>query len=446
MSDVRLSRSRIGWYALPQIPHGFALLPVVNFVPGFYSDRLGMPLAIVGIVLVMTRLADIVVDPFIGAWSDSTRSRFGRRKPFIAAGLPLLMLATWFVFVPPGPVGATYLFGWLFLMYLGFTLVDIPYGAWGAELSADYDERSRIQAWKGAANSLGSLVTLSIPVVLQSLGYGDIVLTMMAMAICFIILQPTCFALAMWKVPEFPERRIAAPRQSVLQRWRLLAANRPLLRLCLALMLLIAGMAIGATLNMIIFKHVVGQPEYFAPAIFVQNVVAILAIPLWLRVAARVGKHRAVAIAALVIGMMHALSFFATRGDGLLLATILVGIGVAMGGGFAILNAMVADIVDRDQVDTGEERTGVFVAVLGMATKFAIVIGVLLGTAIPGMAGFQPSDASHSANSLLTLRLVYAFVAPLLAAMTAWLLWRYPIDRAAQEELRREIAARAQPA
>lgn len=440
---TRLSSSRLAWFALPQVPHGFALLPVVNYVPGFYSDHLGMALTMVGIVLVLTRLTDIVTDPLIGAWTDNARTRWGRRKPFIVAGLPILMAATWFVFVPPGPVGATYLFFALFVMYIGFDLVDIPYSAWGAELSNDYDERSRIQAWKGAANSFGSVVTLSVPVVMQALGYTDIAQIMMVMAICFLILQPTCFALALWKVPEPREERLPVPHQTLIKRWRLLLTNRPLLHLAAALILLVSGMAIGATLNMIVFKHVVGQAAFFAPAVFVQNVVAILFIPLWLRVAVRLGKHRAVAIAVLAIGAFSALSFFAGPGDGWYLAAVVVGIGAAMGGGFALIQAMIADIVDRDLLATGEERTGTFIAAIAIATKFAVVFGVLLGTAIPGLAGFQPSDALHDPRSLLVLKSVYAFVTPILAIPAAWILWRYPLGRTEQQALRREIEARA---
>lgn len=443
---AKLSSSRLAWFALPQVPHGFALLPVVNYVPGFYSDHLGMALALVGVVLVLTRLTDIVTDPLIGAWTDNARTRWGRRKPFIVAGLPILMAATWFVFVPPGPVGATYLFLALFVMYVGFDLVDIPYSAWGAELSNDYDERSRIQAWKGAANSLGSVVTLSVPVIMQALGHNDIAQIMMVMALCFLILQPTCFALALWKVPEPPEERLPAPKQTLVQRWKLLLTNRPLLHLSAALVLLVTGMAIGATLNMIVFKHVIGQADYFAPAVLVQNVVAILFIPFWLKVAGALGKHRAVAIAALTIGAFSASTILAGPGDGWYLAAVIVGIGAAMGGGFALIQAMIADIVDRDLLATGEERTGSFIAAIAIATKFAVVFGVLLGTAIPGLAGFQPSDPAHDPQALLVLKAVYAFVTPLLAIPAAWILWRYPLGRTEQQALRREIQARASAA
>jgi Na+/melibiose symporter-like transporter len=198
-------------------------------------------------------------------------------------------------------------------------------------------------------------------------------------------------------------------------------------------------MAIGATLNMIIFKHVVGEPDMFAPAIFAQNIAAIIGIPLWVRLAGTIGKHRAIALAVLTIGAVSAMTFLVGRGEGLFLAALVVGIGSAMGGCFALVAAMIGDLVDRDLIQTGEERTGLMFAALGMATKLAVVFGVLIGTAIPGLAGFQPSDAVHDAGSLLVLRAVFAFVTPVLALIAAWLLWHYPLTRRQQQQLRARI-------
>lgn len=437
----KIPSKTIFWYALPQIPHGFALLPVVNYVPAFYAGHLGLPFAIVGLMLVLTRITDIITDPIIGMMSDKSTSRYGRRKPFIIAGLPMLLLATWFVFVPPADVSPIYLFLGLFFMYLGFTIVDIPYASWGAELSSDYDERSSITALRGAFNSVGSLVTLAIPVVMQAMGITELPRIMMAMAIAFIILQPTCFALALWLVPERSAQKIEGVHIPLSARIKAITGNKALIRLLAAIGLLITGMAIGATLNMIIFTHVVGQPDFFAPVVFLQNVVAIAALPIWLMVTAKHGKHRAMAMAIAVIGVGTAATFAFGKGDGYAMGACLLVIGFGMGAALFLMSSMIADIVDQDLLATGQERTGLYVAASGMATKFAIVVGVLIGTAIPGIAGFQPSDSSHSANSLMVLRSIYAFVCPLLAVPAIVILWNYPLDRAKQSQLRADIIA-----
>lgn len=441
-----LASRTIFWFALPQIPHGFAILPVINYVPAFYSDHFGLPLAMVGLMLVLSRLTDVITDPILGVMSDSFRSKFGRRKPFIVIGLPMMILATWFVFVPPSAPTLDYLFWGLFFMYLGFTIVDIPYAAWGAELSSNYDERSKIAATRGAFGSLGSLLTLSIPVIMQALGYTDIAKVMMVMALAFLITQPVFFALALWKVPERPATELVVGAMAVSSRGKLAAlfANRPLVQLLAAIVLLISGMAIGATLNMIVFTHVAQTAQLFAGAVFVQNVVAIAAVPGWLAIARRLGKHRAAAIGVLIIACASAATFLVGPGDGYMLAGLVVLVGVGMGAVMFLFSAMIADLVDQDLLKSGEERTGLYFAAGGMAGKLAGVFGVLIGTAIPGLAGFQPSDATHTPESLLVLRAVYAFVAPVLAVPAMYLLWTYPLDRAAQVDLRRQIEARRQ--
>src|SRR6202011_4869652 len=100
--------------------------------PAFYAQSLG--LAVVGGVFMLTRLWDTVSDPLIGLLSDRTRSRFGRRKPWIAAGGVIFAAATVAIFLPAGHPGALYLGAWLFAFYLGWTMMQIPFLAWSGAL------------------------------------------------------------------------------------------------------------------------------------------------------------------------------------------------------------------------------------------------------------------------------------------------------------------------
>lgn len=442
MTTRRVPARTLAAYALPNVPHALALLPVVNFIPAFYSDDLGLPLAMVGLMLVLTRITDIITDPLVGNWSDRTRTRWGRRKPWIVAGLPVMMVSAWFLFVPQGEPTLGYLFVWLFLLYLGFTLVDLPYAAWGAELSSDYDERSRVAGWRGAANSIGSLVTLAIPVVVQALGHRDTATTLFWMALFFVVFQPLCFAVALRAVPEPPPTPREGRAASFAQRLAVVRSNRPFIALIAATFLLVAGLAVGATLNKLVFTHVALAPDLFVWTVFFQNLVMLAALPLWLAVARTMGKHRAMAAAALAMGAISACTWLIGPGDGLWLAAAVVALGAPLGAALFLGASMTADIVDRDLLESGQERTGLYFAFVSMATKASVVVGVLIGTAIPGLAGFQPSDAAHSPESLATLLAVYAFACPALALPAAWLLWRYPLDRAAQQDLRRRIDAR----
>ena len=93
---------RLFTYALPSLVSSVAALPLVLFVPAFYSDDLGVPLAAVGVALAASRLLDVVTDPLIGIGSDRLRLGWGRRKPWIVLGTPVFAVALWQLFVPGG--------------------------------------------------------------------------------------------------------------------------------------------------------------------------------------------------------------------------------------------------------------------------------------------------------------------------------------------------------
>ena len=142
------------------------------YLPAVYAgkDGYGLSLAAVGFVLMLTRFSDVVTDPLIGFISDRTRTRWGRRKPFIFIGTPVYALGIWLLFINPIEfrevtwlglefnIGYPYLFFSLALVYLGATIKDLPYRAWGAELSSNYNERTIITSWREAFGVTGALI------------------------------------------------------------------------------------------------------------------------------------------------------------------------------------------------------------------------------------------------------------------------------------------------
>ncbi len=428
-------------YSLPQIPHSLALLPVVNFIPAYYSDNLGLPIAMVGLMLMLTRLTDVITDPFVGIASDRARTPIGRRRPFILVGLPILCIAAWLLFVPPEDARLGWLFACLFAMYLGFTLVDLPYASWGADLSNDYDERSKITGWRGAFGAIGTLAALSIPLVLQLLGRPGTGEMLFWIAVFFVVCQPLAFAIMLIVVKEPKPEIINRQHPSFWQGLRLVFRNASFVRLLAAVSLATAGMVIGATLNLLVLTHMIKAEDAFPPIIFLQNIALLLGIPFWGLLAQRFEKHSILAFCSLMVAGCLAATIFFGEGQAVGFGACLVLLGFALGGVIFLPPSMVADIVDQDIVETGQERTATFFAFLGMGTKMAVAIGVLVGTAVPAAIGFQPSDANHAPEVLENLSLVYAFSGLPFLLFAALLVWRYPLSRAVQEELRHRISS-----
>ena len=157
----QLAKGRVGEltivnYSAMYMPVSMVLLPLYVYVQPYYAE-LGISLYTMSAILFAARLSDAFTDPLIGVLSDRTKSRWGRRKPWIVAGAPLLMLSLYMLFVPPENVTAWYFGFWIVLLYLAFTIVDLPYFAWGAELSPLYDERTKITARREQFHFAGTI-------------------------------------------------------------------------------------------------------------------------------------------------------------------------------------------------------------------------------------------------------------------------------------------------
>ena len=127
----------------------------------------------------------------------------GRRRPWIAMATPLLMVSIYMLFIPPEGAGALHLFLWMFLLSIATTMLIIPYYAWGAELSPDYNERSRITGWRSISGVVGSLSAQLIPTIaLVFFGLGGSTNVLYIVGIASVIIMPICVFLTVSKVPE----------------------------------------------------------------------------------------------------------------------------------------------------------------------------------------------------------------------------------------------------
>lgn len=449
-SSAPLSNTACVLYGLPFLVHQVALTPLVTFVPALYSSpEHGLPMAMVGTILLVSRVADAVIDPVVGELSDRTRSRLGRRKPWILAGLPLLMLSVMMVFAPPGKVTPLYATVWLSLIFLAFTLVDLPYKAWGADLSRDYHGRNRIAAWRegfGMVSGLLALVIILLATRVLGMNTAD---TMFWMGALFAGAMPFLFGAALWRVPEPPASDEVASagtrlgwREGVAAVW----SNKPYLRLMAALLFLIGGAIIGASLHLIVMERVFNIRPWFGFILLGEGIVGLLSVPIWMRLARRYGKHRAMAMATAWLALWCLPIPLLGAGDGWWYAVIIVIRGLQGGAGSILIPSMVADTVDVDTVRTGKSRAGTYYAWTGAITKLAIGVGAFVGTALPAAFGFENANLTNSASAQFALLVTYAWVPMVIMAGATPFFWFYPLTEAKQQALRREIEARRESA
>ena len=125
-ASPRLSNWRLSAFALPCLPLAALGLPLVVYLPEYYANDLGLNLSIVGATFMMVRIIDIMIDPFLGAAMDRYRSRFGRFRPAMLLGAPLLAIGAYMLFMAQKGIGPVYLIFWLTVTYFAFSLVGFP--------------------------------------------------------------------------------------------------------------------------------------------------------------------------------------------------------------------------------------------------------------------------------------------------------------------------------
>ena len=428
-------------YAVPYLTHALAMTPLITFIPSFYADAHGLPLALVGAILFFTRLTDIVTEPLIGILSDRTRTRFGRRKPWIICGLPFLMLGIWMVFAPPFKVTTLYAVCWIAVTYVSFNVVDTPYKAWGAELSKTYSGRTRVAGWREGFGIASSMSALALIFVLQRNGMGSTADLMFWLGTSFVVLMPLLFAVGLYFVPEPPiETIVVAPPVNWREAIGVLTANRPFMRLLGGLIVLMAGAIIGASLHLIVMEKVFHAKNLFPVILAGENVAGLLSLPFWLKLSRRIGKHRALAFGTLGMAVLSFPIPLIDHDRADLYAACIIIRGFAGGALGILVSAMIADVVDLDTLRTGKARNGLYFALVGTLGKFGLALGALVGTSIPALAGFAMTGVNSDA-AIFSLMATYAWLPMVIMGLATPFFWFYPLTEAVQRDLRAQISA-----
>jgi GPH family glycoside/pentoside/hexuronide:cation symporter len=428
------STLKMAAYALPCLPLAGLGLPLGVYLPEFYASELGLSLTAVGGVFLLVRLIDIGFDPFIGAVMDATRSRFGRFRLWLAISVPVLMLATWQLFMARPGIGAGYLLGWLLVVYAGTSISSLAQIAWGAVLSPDYDQRSRIYAWWQAGNVVGMVLVLTLPAVLPFLGIQAHAAGVAAMGWFVVVLTPLTVAVAVWRVPE-PAAPRTAHKASVADYLGLLG-RRNVLRILAADFLIGAGPAITGALFFFFFERVKGFDKGAASLLLLAYFIGGLAgAPLWAWLAVRMGKHRALAVSNGVYAALTLCALAIPPGNTWAAGVLMFLIGVPFAAGAFLLRAMMADVGDEVRLATGVERTGLLYALLSGTVKIGSAMAV--GVAFPLLQAFGfDARASGASAGLAGLQALFVALPAALSVLAGWLVLRHPLTAARHGEIR----------
>lgn len=433
MATNDISKGTIISYGLVSLPIGVVGVPMAIYLAPFYAGELGLSLGMIGTMLMLSRVTDFISDPTIGLLSDRWRPGIGRRRVWLPIGTIVMMTGVYLLFRPGDNVGPVYFFIAVSITYLGYTTLQLPYNAWGAELSPDYHQRTRITTSAKFFDTTGLVISTIIPAYILTREGATNADILKALSLFFLIALPLCATIAFFKVPE-PKHHVAPKTKvSIGQIAKLLLRNRPFAIVTITLFIATVAEVFRQTTTFFFAAQVIGVENvgavyayYFASA--------LLMIPAWSYIAKRLEKHRALVLALSVVMITNIGMFFLKDGQTTAFIALFVLKGTCYGALALLPGAMIADTVDIDVALTGERQQGLFFAVNGMVQKLGFALGQGLPLLILAYIGFD-ATGNNGPEQLAWLSFIYSIVPSVIIGLAIVVLLRYTLTEAKHSEL-----------
>ncbi len=401
-------------YGLFALPLSLLALPVYVQVPQLYAGSLGMPLALVGAILLAARLLDAVADPLIGHWMDKVAPAKGHAG-FVLLSLPAMLTGYLALFNPPVSAGSGMMLGiWftasLVLVYLGYSMAMIAHGSWGASLTQHRGERARLTSIREGFALAGVMLASALPALAG----------LQALTIAFVISLGLAAMLLLRMAPR------ASVRPGSEGRWRDIISPLRDLRFCWLLgVFAVNGIAAAIPATLFLFfaadrLQLPAQAGLFLVAYFV---AAAISLPVWAKASAAIGESRAWLIAMLLSVAVFVWTVQLEAGALLPFALICVLSGAALGADLALPPALLAGVIAA--AGHSGEREGAYFGLWTFATKMNLALAAGISLPLLSWLGYVPGQAND--EGLRALVIAYAILPCALKLAAAALLWRAPL-------------------
>ena len=431
-------------YALPAAPVQFVYMLFLMMYLKYASDGLGATPAVVSTIFFVARVWDGISDPIVGNLSDRTTLSLGRRKSWmLGCALPFCFFSV-MAWVPPDGLSATALTAWIAVSVIGFytayTGFEVPHLALGAEITLDPRERNRVYGARQFSRAFAMMLSAAGVQILMGEGAERetaFLLAGGAGALAVVALVYAAFALPPER-PDFTGRGGESPIRAVLD-----VARNPHARLLL-FVYFIEQLGTGAIAVLIpfILEYVILMPELTGIMLGYTFVLAILSIPLWVRLARRYEKRHLWLFAMVASGLGFGALLFLDEGTWPLIALSSTVVGLCQSCGNVLGQAIKAEIVDYDEYLTGERKEGTYFAAWTFASKLAAGIMVATVGWVLTLAGYVPNVEQTDAVKLAIVVLVGAV--PLAGfSIGAVAFYRFGLSESLHARIRAELDARA---
>ena len=429
---------RLSFTAL-NFPTSAAGMPMFIFILPFYADDLGLGLSLVGILFFLGRFTDILTDPVMGVLIDKFPSKWGKHKLWIFLSAPVFMVATYLIFLPSTiqPTGL-YFFGSLFLIYSAFTLSSITQLSWASFLAPDYDDRTKLLTLRELMSLLGMFSVIAIPAFVE-INDPSLQAKVNAIGIFILLVIPLITLNALRNVPDSVQSASREKLTNPFKDFKGLFSNKMLNKIVAAAVLIAFCMSLNGALYLIWMEVVIELPEYSSRLMLAYYIISVLGLSIWRYLGIKTSKHLAAGISCIYAIVVLTIGFIgywfikdlADFPKLIAVGSFIVLYGFAFSGPLPLINAIVADISDKLNLEVGENISGTVFSYLTTLTK----VGFALAAVIPYLVlemlwGFDISmGIENSTSSKMAIFYIYTFVPIVSYSIAAYLLFSHSLSR-----------------
>jgi len=438
----KISKKTKVFYGIGDLGNAVVNSAIQFFLMKFYTDGALILPALAGNALLIGKIWDAINDPLFGWITDRTKSRFGKRRVFMLFGaIPLGIAIALLWFVPT--TDKVWAFVWIALTFMLFdtvwTLTNVPYYALTSELTDDYDERSSLTTYRMVmavpAYLVGAALTPAIVglFALQRTGYAFIGIVYGILAAVALLISASGFR-------ERQGLAISKPEASPFKSFKVALKNKPFVWLCLTYFVVNISFAFIKILMVYYIEYQLLMKAETTLVMGLMLVCVTISLPFWQWVGRKMDKGPAYALGMLVGGAAVVITFLLPHSATPLIYIVSVLAGFGFSAQWIFPWAMVADVADYDRVESGQQRSGMYYGVWGLATKISEALALAaVGWILTGF-GYVP-NVEQTPLALLGIRLFFGLVPAGFIFVALPFLFKYPITRKSHAEVRRRLEA-----
>ncbi len=435
-----ISWPRLFAFALPGLPIGALAVALSVYLPNYYATRLGLGLGALGIAFMAVRLGDMLFDPFIGVLMDHTRTFLGRYRVWLLCGAPLLGVPVYMLFLAPTGVSLVYLVGWLFLYYLGTSVIALSHASWASVIASKYHDRSRVFGAIQIVSTLAATAVLFVPVIVGSKNPATDV---QDMGWFIVLVTPVGILMASLFTPEKIVLEHSTEKATLLDYWEMVSWPE-MRRIIAAAFCLTLGPGWMSAMYLFYFQDSRGfdfRTSTYLLALYIAAGVLGAAGLSWL--ATRLGKHRTLIIASTGYSLGLMILNFLPKGALIPAAIIMFSLGFLAAGFVLLGRAMCADVGDAIRLAKGKHQQGLLYAMMTSVEKIASAFSIGLTFTILSMVGYRATQGAHNTPAAIhNLELVY-LIGPITFVMLGGACYLgYKLDHTRHAEIRAQLEER----